>query len=97
MKPGKVNIHEAKTHLSRLLAEVEAGAEIIIARGDRAIAKLVAMPADNLAEIAEKRRRAFGSLKGMFSEADMEEALRPLPDDIIDMMVNGPIFPEDKP
>jgi antitoxin (DNA-binding transcriptional repressor) of toxin-antitoxin stability system len=92
-----VKVHEAKTHLSRLLAEVEAGAEIVIARGDRAIAKLVAMPPDDLAEIAEKRRRAFGSLKGMFSEADIEELSKPLPDDILDMMLNGPIFPEDKP
>lgn len=93
-----VKVHEAKTHLSRLLAEVEAGAEIVIARGDRAIAKLVAMPAaDDYAARAEKRSRIFGFMKGQISEADMEEALRPLPDDIIDMMENGPIFPEDEP
>ena len=35
-----VNIHEAKTHLSRLLALVEAGEEIIIARAGRPIAVL---------------------------------------------------------
>jgi prevent-host-death family protein len=35
-----VNVHEAKTHLSRLLARVEAGEEIIIARGGRPIARL---------------------------------------------------------
>ena len=33
--------HEAKTHLSRLLAEVEAGEEITIARGARPVARLV--------------------------------------------------------
>jgi prevent-host-death family protein len=36
-----VTTHEAKTQLSRLLAEVEAGEEIIIARGTRPVARLV--------------------------------------------------------
>ena len=35
-----VNIHEAKTHLSRLLARVEAGEEITIAKAGRPIARL---------------------------------------------------------
>ena len=37
-----VNVHEAKTHLSRLLARVEAGEEIVIARAGRPAARLVA-------------------------------------------------------
>ena len=36
-----VTVHEAKTHMSRLLARVEAGEEFIIARGKTEIAKLV--------------------------------------------------------
>ena len=36
-----VNIHEAKTHLSRLLAKVSRGDEVIIARGGKPIARLV--------------------------------------------------------
>lgn len=36
-----VNIHEAKTHLSRLLLEVEAGREVTIARSGKPIARLV--------------------------------------------------------
>lgn len=36
-----VNIHEAKTHLSRLLEEMLAGEEIILARSGRPIARLV--------------------------------------------------------
>lgn len=36
-----VTIHEAKTHLSRLLARVEAGEEVVIARGKQEIAKIV--------------------------------------------------------
>lgn len=38
--PTTVNVHEAKTHLSRLLARVEAGEQIIIARGGRPVATL---------------------------------------------------------
>ena len=36
-----VKVQEAKTHLSRLLLEVEEGKEIIIARGDTPVARLV--------------------------------------------------------
>jgi uncharacterized protein (DUF433 family) len=38
-----VKIHEAKTTLSKLIARVEAGEEIVIARGDKPVAKLTAM------------------------------------------------------
>ena len=37
----QVNIHDAKTHLSRLVERVEAGEEIVIARGGRPVARLV--------------------------------------------------------
>ena len=36
-----VNIHQAKTHLSRLVERVEAGEEIVIARAGRPVARLV--------------------------------------------------------
>ena len=36
-----VTVHEAKTHMSRLLARVEAGEEIVIARGRLPIARMV--------------------------------------------------------
>ena len=39
MKP--VNIHEAKTHLSRLVERVQAGEEIVIAKAGRPAARLV--------------------------------------------------------
>ena len=41
MKAVVVNIHDAKTHLSRLLEQVEAGQEIILARAGKPCAKLV--------------------------------------------------------
>lgn len=37
----RVSTHEAKTHLSRLLAEVEEGADIVICRGSTPAARLV--------------------------------------------------------
>jgi prevent-host-death family protein len=39
--PQQVNIHDAKTHLSTLLAQVEAGEEVIISRANKPIARLV--------------------------------------------------------
>ena len=41
MSEPVVNIHEAKTHLSRLVERVEAGEEVVIARAGRPVARLV--------------------------------------------------------
>ncbi len=55
-----VTIHTAKTTLSQLLARVEAGEEIILARGKEPIAKLVPFqPAPP--------KRQFGALRGIIS------------------------------
>lgn len=40
-----INIHDAKTHFSRLVERVEAGEEIVIARGGRPVARLVPLQA----------------------------------------------------
>jgi prevent-host-death family protein len=41
MTDSRVNIHEAKTHLSRLVERVEAGEEVVIARAGRPVARLI--------------------------------------------------------
>jgi prevent-host-death family protein len=41
-----VNVHEAKTHLSKLLRRVEAGEEIVVARGKVPIARIVPIDDD---------------------------------------------------
>lgn len=41
MAEQTVNIHEAKTHLSRLVERVETGEEVVIARAGRPVARLV--------------------------------------------------------
>ena len=53
----KVNIHEAKTHLSRLIARVAEGEEIVIGRAGRPVAKLVPY-------IDESEPRKLGGWKG---------------------------------
>lgn len=69
-----VNIHEAKTHLSRLLARVEKGEKIVIARAGEPIAELVLLRGG-------RRRRRFGADAGLFSVPDDFDA--PLPDDVL--------------
>jgi len=71
MPTTTVNIHEAKTHLSKLLARVEAGEEITLARAGKPIARLGPVP--------PPRRRRPGRFKGMFGNLTTEEALAPLP------------------
>ena len=51
-----VNVHQAKTQLSRLLARVEAGEDIVIARNGQPIARLV--------RCQRQGKRQFGALKG---------------------------------
>lgn len=68
----RVTIHQAKTHLSRLLEEVEKGGEVVISRRDKPIARLVAIE-------STRPERKPGSMKGMFTVGD--EIFDPLPED----------------
>jgi len=67
-----VNVHEAKTHLSRLLRRVLRGEEIIIARAG--------VPVARLSPIATQRNRVFGTDRGVLVVP--EEFNAPLPDDL---------------
>ena len=71
----KVNIHEAKTNLSRLVDEVTGGAEIIIAKSGKPVAKLVPIGRGG-------RVRKPGFLKGKIRIAADFDA--PLPSELID-------------
>ncbi|MEG3125295.1 type II toxin-antitoxin system Phd/YefM family antitoxin [Sphingomonas sp. GB1N7] len=59
-----VKMHEAKTHLSSLVARALAGEDIVIARGDKPQVKLV--PVEN----GSKKPRVPGALKGKISIPD---------------------------
>jgi len=47
VKSGKINIHQAKTHLSRLIEDVASGNEVLIAKGGRPMARLVPLGRDD--------------------------------------------------
>jgi len=64
-------VHQAKTNLSKLLAEACSGREVIIARGKKPVARLVAMG-------AASKKRVPGRFKGEISYA--QDAFDPLTD-----------------
>ena len=66
-----VTIHAAKTSLSKLIARVEAGEEIIIARGKTPVARLTPIR-------PRPAGRRFGALKGIVSVGP--QFFEPLPD-----------------
>jgi prevent-host-death family protein len=69
-----VNIHEAKTHLSRLVEEVGQGEEVVIAKAGKPVARLV--PANK-----ERQARKLGWLAGKLQvPADFDA---PLPEEVI--------------
>jgi prevent-host-death family protein len=72
----EVNIHEAKTHLSRLLERVALGEEVIIAKAGKPVAKLVRLD-------DQAKRRVLGSAKGEFTVPD--DFNDPLPKEIEDL------------
>jgi len=65
-----VNVHQAKSQLSKLLQRVEAGEEVVIARAGKPVAKLVPIG-------AASARRTPGALRGRFTMSDDFDA--PLP------------------
>lgn len=70
----QVTIQNAKTHLSRLLKRVEAGEEIVIARGQSPVARLVGI------ESPVPTGRIFGAARGLYPTPP-EDAFGPLGDD----------------
>jgi len=72
--PVQVNIHEAKTHLSKLLARVKAGEEVIIAKAGKPIARLVPIESHQM-------RRTPGSARGKVTVAPDFDA--PLPEAVL--------------
>jgi len=65
-----VNLHAAKTHLSRLVEDAAGGEEIVIAKAGKPMVRLVPVS-------SKTRRRTFGALKGRIRIAENFDA--PLP------------------
>jgi antitoxin (DNA-binding transcriptional repressor) of toxin-antitoxin stability system len=67
-----VKVHQAKTTLSRLIEQALAGEEVVIARGDTPVVRLVPVDVQPLG-------RVFGALKGKLQVT--EAFFKPLPPD----------------
>ncbi len=72
--PTEVTIHEAKTHFSKLVRDVEAGDEVIVKRGQTPVARLSAY-----SEAIKKEPRRLG---GMEDEIWIADDFDELPDDL---------------
>ena len=83
----QINIHHAKTHLSKLVEEVALGEEIITAKAGKPIAKLV--PIDK----PKKNIRVPGSMKNQIIFTDNYN--QPMREDELSLWLNSSIFPDD--
>ena len=80
----KVNIHEAKTNLSKLLEKVDEGEEVVIAKNG--------VPKARLIRYEEDGKDWFGMDAGkVWIAEDFDE----LPEDILEMMSDPKIFPDE--
>lgn len=82
----QVNMHEAKTHLSRLVERVEGGEEIVISRAGKPAAKLVPIAQ------AKPGKRKLGGWEGKFEMPSDEEWER-MDKEIEQLFEEGEIFP----
>jgi prevent-host-death family protein len=82
----QVNMHEAKTHLSRLVERVEGGEEIVIGRAGKPAAKLVPIPR------TKTGKRKLGGWEGKIEMPSDEEWER-MDKEIEQLFAEGEIFP----
>ena len=84
-------VHQAKTHFSRLLKEAEAGREVIVMRGSKPVAKVVAIN-----EVPLTKRKISGLFEGMMEYDD--KVFDPMTDEELveygfDCMLDGELVP----
>ena len=91
------NIHQAKTNLSRLIEQAEAGEDVVIARNGKPVVRLMVVEPVKPADIPRRPDGLpawMGSLKGQiwigpnFDDYDEE---------LIKLFEDGPVFPPDEP
>ena len=87
-----VNIGEAKTRLSELVAAAKRGEEVVIARAGEPEVRLVPVDPDAARRaLAEKRRAFIGSMK----PGDDIDWFEPMSEEELAEWYDAPIFPED--
>ena len=84
----EVNVHQAKTNLSKLIAQVEAGDEVVLSRSGKPVARII--PWTEPAQTARK----LGALAGKISEAP--NAWDFGQEDLSVLLAAEPLFPEAK-
>ncbi len=86
-----INIHEAKTHLSRLVEEAARGEGFIIAKAGKPMVRVVSI--EPITVDASKR---IGFMKGVFNLPDnFDEVFRELDKEIAESFENSRIFPDE--
>lgn len=78
-----VNIHEAKTNLSRLMEKVAKGESFIIAKAGKPIGKVVP-----IGEVEKPKKRRIGFMKGMFKTPEDFDTM--MADEIEEMFYGNP-------
>lgn len=84
----QVNIHYAKTHLSKLIEQAENGEEVVLARNGKPAVKLIPVPV--------KKKTLLGALKGKMWISDDFNSPE-TNKEIEDLVLNSPLFPETSP
>ena len=83
----RLDMHEAKTHLSRYVTELREGETILLCRGNEPVAEIRALPR------ARTKPRPIGLARGQFTVPD--SFFEPLPDHVIESFAGGSVLPEE--
>jgi prevent-host-death family protein len=86
----QLNLAEAKAKLSHLVDQAAKGKGVIIAKSGIPMAKLVPLEQEKPTKVK------FEALKGLLSDKVAAALEAPLPDDILNLMLHGPISPSEE-
>jgi prevent-host-death family protein len=92
-----INMHDAKTQLSDLVARAEAGEEIVIARRNKPAVRLVPVEGAGAASIREARKLAPGRFARLRSTMQESDWFVPLPEDELQAWEGRHSLDPDKP
>ena len=76
-----INMHDAKSRLSDLVARAEAGEDVVIARRNKPAVRLVPVEGDSNVRIRKSREEAFGSMAHLRDALKDVDWFEPLPED----------------
>ena len=92
LKGMQVNVQYAREHLEDLIASAQQGEEVEIARDGQPLAKLIVMPVKP--ETASQGERILGAGRGEL-RIPSDEEWKAMDKELEDLMLNGPLFPDE--